>query len=106
MASPRYKCWQVQHVIQRSGASREEIKVHKEVFAVAVDTTDRLDRVLEKLELSKAINFCAWIARFLHNSRRPDQKSSGPLTTEDMKKHYVFCVKIAQRSCDFQDNYL
>jgi len=55
------KCWQVQHVIQPSGASREEIKVQKEVFAVAVDTTDRLDRVLEKLELSKTINFCTWI---------------------------------------------
>ena len=52
------------------------------VFAVAVDTTDRLDGVLEKFELSKAINICAWISRFLYNSRHPDQKLSGPLTTE------------------------
>lgn len=86
IAQSAYKCWQIQHVIQPSVTSREEIKVQREVFAVAVDTTDRLDRVLEKLELSKAINFCAWIARFLHSS-------CGPLTTEDMKKQHVFCVK-------------
>ena len=45
------KCWPVQQVIQACEASREEIKVQREVFAVAVavDTTDRLDGVLEKL---------------------------------------------------------
>ena len=31
------KCWQV---IQACGASREEIKVQREVFAVAVDTNN------------------------------------------------------------------
>ena len=58
------------------------MKVQREVFAVAADTTDRLDGVLEKFELSKAINICAWISRFLYNSRCPDQKLSGPLATE------------------------
>ena len=57
------KCWPVQQVIQACGASRQEIKVQREVFAVAVDTTDRLDGVLEKFEESKAINICAWISR-------------------------------------------
>ena len=35
------KCWPVQQVIHASEASREEIKVQREVFAVVVDTTDR-----------------------------------------------------------------
>ena len=76
------------------------------VFAVAVDTTDRLDGVLEKFKLSKAIDICAWISRFLYNSRHPDQKLSGPLTTEEIRKQHIFWVKRAQKSCDLQDDYL
>ena len=66
------KCWPVQQVIQACETSREGIKVQREVFAVAVDTTDRMDGVLEKFKLSKAINICAWISRFLCNSHQDD----------------------------------
>jgi len=85
------KCSPVQKVVQACGASREEIKVQREVFAVAVDTTDRLDGVLEKFELSKGI--CAWISRCLHNSHRPDQKLSSPLTTKRNKEATYFLGK-------------
>ena len=91
--------------IQACGASRG-IKVQREVFVGAVDTTDRLDGVLEKFKLSKAINICAWISRFLYNSRHPDQKLSGPLTTEEIRKQHIFWVKRAQKSCDLHDDYL
>ena len=95
------KCWPVQQVIlQACGASRQEIKVQREVFAVAVDTTDRLDGD------SKAINICAWISRFLNKSRHSDQKLSGPLTTEEMKKQRIFWVKRAQKSRGVPDDYL
>ena len=94
------KCWPVQQVIQACETSREEVKVQREVFEVAVDTTDRLDGVLDKFELSKAINICAWISRFLYNSRNPDQKFSGPLTTEEIRKQHIFWLKRVQKSCD------
>ena len=68
------KCRPVPQVIHAFEARREQIKVQREVFAVAVDTTDRLDGVLEKFKLSKAINICAWILRFLYNSCHPHQK--------------------------------
>ena len=71
-----------------------------------MDTTDRLDGVLEKFKLSKAINICAWIPRFLYNSRHHDQKLRGPLTTKEIRKQHIFCVKRAQKSCDLQDDYL
>ena len=100
------KCWSVQQVIQAYKASREEVKVQREVFAVVVDTTDRLDGVLGKFELSKARNICAWISTFLYNSRHPEQKLSGPLTTEEIRKQQIFLVKRAQNSCDLQDDYL
>lgn len=82
------------------------MKVQREVFAVVVDTTDRLHGVLEKFEQSKAINICAWISRFLHNSRRPNQKLSSPLTTKEIKKQNIFWVKRAKKSCDLHDDYL
>lgn len=63
-----HKCWPVQQVIQPSAASRDEVKVPKKLFAIAMDATDRLDGVLEKFKLSKAINIFAWISRFLCNS--------------------------------------
>ena len=100
------KCWPVQQFSQACGASKEEIKVQREVFVVTADTTDRLDCVLEKLKLSKAINICAWIPRFLYNSRHHDQKLRGPLTTKEIRKQHIFCVKRAQKSCDLQDDYL
>ena len=82
------------------------MKIQREVFIFAVDTTDRLDGVLEKFELSKAINICAWISRFLYNSHHPDQKLSGALTTKEIRKQHIFWVKRAQKSCDLQDDYL
>ena len=96
----------IQQVSQACGASREEIKVQGEAFAVAADTTDRLDGVLETFKLSKAINICAWRSTFPYNSRHPDQKLSSPLTTEEIRKQRIFWVKRAQKSCDFQDHYL
>ena len=93
------KYWSVQQVIQACGASRAEIKVQR-------DTTDRPDGVFEKFKLSKAINICAWISRFLCNSCHSDQKLSGPLTTKEIRRQHIFWVKRMLKSCDCQDDYL
>ena len=68
------ECWPPEQVIQPSAASTAEAKATKELFALTVDVTDRLDAVLEKYELKKVFNICAWISRFLHNSRYPNEK--------------------------------
>ena len=62
--------------------------------------------VLEKFELIKAMNICAWISRFVHNLHHPDQKVTSPLTTEELKKQHLFWVKRAQQSCEFEDDRL
>ena len=98
--------WPLQQVIQPSVVSTAELKATKELFKVAVDDTDRLYVVLEKFELSKAMNICAWISRCVHNLRHPDQKVRGPLTTEEIKKQHQFWVKRAQQSCEFEDDRL
>ena len=98
--------WPPEQIIQPSVESTAEAKATKELFALAVDVTDRLDAVLEKFELNKAINICAWISRFLYNSRYPNQKLSGPLTTKEKKNQQTFWVKRSQQNCDFQDDRL
>ena len=42
----------------------------------------------------------------MNNSRHSDQKLSGPLTTEEMKKQHIFWVKRAQKSRGVPDDYL
>ena len=98
--------WPPEQINQPSAGSTAEAKATKELFALAVDVTDRLDAVLEKFELNKAINNCAWISRFLYNSRYPNQKLSGPLTTKEIKNQQTFWVKRSQQNCDFQDDRL
>ena len=86
------KCRPVPQVIHAFEARREQIKVQREVFAVAVDTTDRLDGVLEKFKLSKAININLCLdlkvpVQFLPST----SEMSGPLTTEEIRKYtYIF----------------
>ena len=48
----------VQQVIQAYGASREEIIVQREVFAVAADITDRLDGFMESLTEQSYKHLC------------------------------------------------
>ena len=98
--------WPPQHAIQPSKASTAELKATKELFKAALDDTDRLYMVLDKFELSKALNICAWISRFMRNSRHPDQKLRGPLTTEELQKQHLLWVRRAQQSCEFEDDRL
>ena len=98
--------WPPQRAIQPSEASTAELKATKELFKVAVDEADRLFEVLDKFELRKALNICAWITRFVHNSRHSDQKLRGPLITEELQKQHLFWVKRAQQSCELEDDRL
>ena len=98
--------WPPQRAIQPSEASTAELKATKELFKVAVDEADRLFEVLDKFELRKALNICAWITRFMHNSHHSDQKLRGPLTTEELQKQHLFWVKRAQQSCELEDDRL
>ena len=98
--------WPPQRAIQPSEASTAELKATKELFKVAVDEADKLYEVLDKFELRKALNICAWITWFVHNSRLSDQKLRGPLTTEELQKQHLFWVKRAQQSCELEDDRL
>ena len=52
-----------------SDESMAEEKAMRDVFVVAIATTDELDTLLEKSTYWKTMGICAWIMRFVHNVR-------------------------------------
>lgn len=63
-----------------------ESKVIKEVLATALSSEDDFSVLMEQHSLLKALRVCAWVSRFLTNSRNPKpRRVKGPLTTDEMK---------------------
>ena len=91
--------------------SQAEAKVSREVFGGARNVTDEFDLLLEKFALWKTLRVCAWIQRFVRNSRkRKEERSVGPLTSEEIEKQKHFRTARAQsrrkRSEKLDDNKL
>ena len=78
----------------------------RDVFAVAIATTDELDTLLEKFTYWKTMRICAWIMRFVHNVRsRKIGRLKGPLTTEETNKAITFWVKRVQTRAAADKHY-
>ena len=90
-------CWPPDIVTKASDESMAEVKATRDVFAVAIATTDELDTLLEKSSYWKTMRICAWIMRFVHNIRsKKIGRLKGPLTTEETNKAGIFWVKRVQ----------
>ena len=87
--------------------SNAEAKVVKQVFAVAVNEQNEIDKVLHKFPLQKAIRVCSWIRRFAHNSlagSRGTERIEGLLTTDETERQRQFWIKQAQENCDLEQD--
>ena len=74
-------------------------KLTREVFARARIVTDEIDTLLEKFTLCKVLRICAWISRFVYNAHRPkEERTTGPITTEEIKQQKHFWTVRTQRS--------
>ena len=74
-------------------ATKAEVKATKEIFAVAVADPDDFDDLLVKLSYWRTLRVCAWITRFVRNSRSPKAKRlSGPLPSEEIEAQKVLWV--------------
>ena len=83
-----------------------EVKATREVFAVAIATTDELDILLEKFTYWKTMRICAWMMRFVHNVRsKTIGRLKGPLTTEETNKAKIFWVKRVQTRATADKHY-
>ena len=78
--------WPPNPVTQTSPAAEAEAKVIREVLCVAKaeSALDPFDELLERTNLRRALRACAWIRRFIHNSRT-QEKTRGPLATEEVE---------------------
>ena len=84
-------------VTKASYESMAEVKATRDVFAVAIATTDELDTLLEKSTYWRTMRICAWIMRFVHDVRsRKIGRLKGPLTTEETNTARIFWVKRVQ----------
>lgn len=87
--------------------SDAEAKVVRELFASTVEVAvDSFDYLLAKFNLSKTLRVCAWVSRFLTNSRSPNQHVRGPLTTEEIEQQRLFWIKRTQAQCDCEEDRL
>ena len=99
-------CWPPDIVTKASDESMAEVKATREVFAVAIATTDELDTLLEKFTYWKTMRIWAWIMRFVHNVRsKKIGRLKGPLTTEETNKARIFWVKRVQTRATADKHY-
>ena len=77
--------------------TRAEIKAVKEILTVAVPVEDELDQLLEKHDFWKTIRITAQMIRFKANARKgPENKVTGPLTTQETSKQVKFWIRRVQ----------
>ena len=101
--------WPPDIVTQDTSESKAETKtiITKDLFSGAVFLwKDDLDSILDKFGLRKAVRICAWISRFVHTSRNPKNKISGPLNAEELQEQHYNRIKRAQKDGDFKEEKL
>ena len=70
-----------------SGESNEELKLTKQVFALASEEDNDFVKLLSKFSYWKTLRVIAWLLRFVGNTRcLPDRRVTGPLTTSEIEK--------------------
>lgn len=89
---PTPENWPQDIVPESSAESAAEAETVREVFAVAVNEANEIDKVLEKFPLQKTLRVCAWMRRFAHNCLR----SRG--TQHIMEPHHVERADIHKRA--------
>ena len=98
--------WPDKIEIQPTVESNAELKPKKSVFAVAVNDENEADEILRKFHLHKALRVCAWLQRFVDNSRSrtADARVTGWLTANEIDRQRLFYLKGAQESSDIEIN--
>ena len=98
--------WPCDIVTSCTPESQAEAQVTREVFAGAREVTDQFDGVLVKFALWKELRVCAWISRFVNNTRKhKEQRETGPLTTGEMERQTLFWVARAQNNAKGSEKF-
>ena len=81
-----------------SKATEAESKIVREVLAaVTIDQKqDEFDQPLEGHDLRKVLRACAWVARFVRNSRRDTPSITMPITTAEIETQTTWWIRRVQ----------
>ena len=92
-------CYCTHRRIQRRSQSDE-------VLATALPSEDEFSVLTEQHSLLKALRVCAWVSRFLTNSRNlKPRRVKGPLTTDEMKYQETWSTRRAQEEGRSSKNF-
>ena len=84
-----------------SAESNEELKLKKQVFALATEEDNDFVKLLSKFAYWKTLRVIAWLLRFVGNTRYlPDRRVSGPLTTSEIEKAEKLLILNGQQQID------
>ena len=104
---PNPEKWPTDIVTKPNQETEAEAKRTKEVFAVAVDTRDDFDEVLEKHTFWRVIRISAWIMRFLQNCRsKKSNRVRGPLTTAETVKQVKWWIQRERERYSVTEKFL
>jgi len=85
-------------VTTASEVTEAESKIVREVLAAVtvVQKQDEFDQLLQKHDLRKVLRVCAWVERFVQNSRRSTPSIAGPITTAEIEARTTWWIHRVQ----------
>ncbi|CAB4016409.1 Hypothetical predicted protein [Paramuricea clavata] len=93
--------WPPDQRTTRITESDVEVKLTKQLFALAKEQDDELGNLLSQFAYWKALRVTAWLLRFLANVRcAKERRIEGPLTTGDLEKAEIRLIAKAQQQVD------
>ena len=91
--------WPPEIITTPTAETESERKALKQVLATAKEEPSELNQLLHRTTLWRTLRICAWVYRFMRNSRCHGQKDKvrGPLTTEEIEYQRTLWTKRVQR---------
>ena len=79
----------------------------KEVLAVAVETEDELDGLIQKWNFWKTMRITAWMLKFIENCKagKRSTRKTGPLTTVETNHATHIWIKRVQSKHEHTDRF-
>ena len=98
--------WPPDIVTKPSVESKVEAKPAKTLVNAAVVQQSKINDVLAKFRLQKAIRIFSWIYRFMNNALRSrgTVRTEGPLTTTETECQRILFIRHAQESCTCEED--
>ena len=98
--------WPKDIITTTSEATLAETKATKTLFGIVIEEKDDLDGLMVKWDFWKALRTCAWIARFVFNTRVPnEERRMGTLTTGELDAQRHFWERRTQSEGEMREKY-